>query len=75
MKLDVCYIFCLHIVCDDRLTSKGTSFGIMSSNFSVIFGRPVLCKTVEYIDQIKQQLLMCTRVSKVSSLLIGKLKI
>jgi hypothetical protein len=36
---------------ETRLTSNKIPFGIMSCNLSFIFDRPIICKTVIYVDQ------------------------
>jgi hypothetical protein len=36
---------------ETRLTSNKIPFGVMSCNLSFIFDRPIICKTVIYVDQ------------------------
>ena len=35
----------------DILTSNNILFWVMSGNLSFIFHRPIICKTIKYIDQ------------------------
>jgi hypothetical protein len=51
IKISGCCILIIPLFFDDTLSSNNIPFEVMSCNLSLIFDRPIICKTVKSIDQ------------------------